>query len=187
MSQTLEALLPGAELTLQSSGAAGCAMERGPNTVALQDSASGSNCWWSVAEAPPVGEPVEYVLAFRAGMRPTADAGIGLAWCPTAAECRVLFLWSRGRAEWASHRPGAGLRDRQFGARLPPLAGDHRLRVRLEGGRTRVWLDEALVLTRPARVEAPLLTRAADLRVLVQNAEIELVGPRPLAVVGGRR
>ena len=184
--ETVAATLPGGALALQASGAAGCVMERGPNVVALQDSASGSNCWWSVASAPPVGEPVEYVLAFRVPSKPAADAGIGLAWCRTATECRVIFLWSRGRVEWAAYRPGGGLSHRQLGARLPPLVGLHHLRVRIEEARARVWLDDAVVLEHAGRNEARLLTEAGVLRVVAQNAAIELVGPGALRVVGSR-
>ena len=179
------AALPGGELTVQSAGVAGCVMRREPIALVLEDSTAGDNCWWSVSPPPPVALPVEYALSFRVPQDLPRDAGVGLAWCRAAAECRVVFVWSRGRVESAEYHPGVGLRRRQLGVQLPPLTGLQHLRVRAEDARVRVWLGDALVLDRPPREETRVLGEAGALRVVVQNAAIALA-PGALQVVGGR-
>ncbi len=186
LGETVDAVLPGGPLTLEASGTPGCVMERRGDLVALEDGARGDNCWWSVAEPPAIGEPIEYDFAFRITSRPADDAGIGVAWCPAAEPCRVLFLWSLGRVEWASHRSGTGLTDRRLVTQRAPIVGAHRLRVRLENGETRAWLDDTLWPRRAGPVEAARVSRPGDFRLVVQNAGIELSGPGALLVVGAR-
>ncbi len=181
------ASLGGAPLALQPNEVRGCTIERRGDTVTLRDGARNDNCWWSVASSEALARPVEYFLTFRLPGPIPPGAGFGLDWCASDAECRVVFLWSGGSVEWASHRRGGGLRDRQSGRRLPALAGLHRLRVRSDSSRVRVWLDDALVLARTRGESAPLLANPGTLRLVVQSMAIELPGVTALGVVGLRR
>jgi predicted Ser/Thr protein kinase len=184
------ASLPSAALTLQESAVAGCTMQRSDSVLQLRDGARGTNCWWSAepdAGAGALGAPIEYALSFRANASLPADAGLGLAWCGEAARCRVLWVWlAGGRVEWSSHLSGGGLSARVLGERVSVAGGMHRLDVRIEGGRIRVRMDGRQVLASASGEESAWLTQPGDLRVVVQNTGIELLGSEALTVVGMR-
>ncbi len=180
-SLTAQRLLPGASAT------AGCRLERGGGAVLLLDSAASGNCWYAAEPTPrSLAAPVEYYFRFRVPEETNANAGVGLAWCG-ATVCRIAFLWAGDNIEWAAYRSGGSLRTLQLGRRLPSLAGSHQLRVRLADGRIRVWLDGRLVLNRTAPADAPFLTEPESLRVVVQNATLELPGAEALGFVGKNR
>jgi len=184
------AMLPSAALELQASGVVGCALTQGDSAAVLKDGARGANCWWSAAPAAGaagVAAPVEYALRFKAPASGPADAGFGLAWCGRASQCRVLWIWLGGsrRVEWAGYSSGAGLIAHRMGEPVQ-AGGTHRLGVRLDGRLLRVWMDERLVLSYQDGEEVTSLTRPGDLRVVVQNTAIDLVGPEALTVVGMR-
>ncbi len=177
--------LPGGTLTLQPAGAAGCVTRDEGRLLVVADSAAGTNCWWSVSPPPPMTLPMEYALTFRVPAELPRDAGVGLAWCPAAAACRIVFVWAHGRVESADHRPGIGLLRRAVSAPLPVLAGEQQLRVRAEDGRVRAWLGGMQVLDRASPAEAQVLARGATLRLVVQNASIA-IGQEALVVTGSR-
>ncbi len=180
-SLTAERLVPG------PSAMAGCRIERGSGAVVLLDSAASGNCWYRAEPTPrALTSPVEYYLTFRVSGQTRANAGLGLAWCGVTV-CRIAFLWAGDNIEWAAYRSGGNLRTLQLGRRLPPLTGSHQLRVRLSQGTIRVWLDGRLVLNRAAPADAPFLTQPESLRVVVQNATLELPGAEALGFVGRSR
>jgi tRNA A-37 threonylcarbamoyl transferase component Bud32 len=179
------ATLPGAVLTLLPAGAAGCVTRQEDSLLVMADSSSGDNCWWSLSAPPPMTTPLEYALTFHAPTRIPDDAGVGLAWCPAAAACRVVFVWLQGRLEVADHRPGVGLRRREISGRLAAITGEQRLRVRVEADRVRTWLGGALVFDRPSAADAALLAQGGALRLVVQNAAVA-VGTEDVVVVGRR-
>jgi len=186
LQNTIAATLVSDSLGPQASGTLGCVLEHGAASLTLRDRAAAENCWWSVTDASPILAPVEYAFDVRVIPGAAAADGFGLAWCAASAECRVLFFWLHNRAEWATYRPGAGLSDRITSAAHPPQAGGHRLRVRVERDRWRVWLDDAVVFDRSSSADAARLARASDLRLVVQNSALELRGPGSPQVVGVR-
>jgi hypothetical protein len=187
---TGSAALPSAVLGLQESATSGCAMQRRDSAVVLRDGARRDNCWWNAAAGQAdslYGAPVEYLMSFQVtGARP-AGSGLGLAWCGAGPRCRVLWLWLEGRVEWGTHASGGGLDALQLGRLVRLARGDHRLRVRFEGGGLKVWMDGGLVLARAQGEEAATLRRPGDLRVVVQNTAIALPGREALTVVGMRQ
>jgi serine/threonine-protein kinase len=183
--QTWSVTLPGGEVAILAAATAGCVLREDGAARVLEDRLPGDNCWWAFSAPPPVAVPAEYTLTFEEAEPLGADAGVGLGWCPGAAACRVLFLWPGRIAESAVFVPGVGLRDRRAGAPVPPLAGGHRLRVRVDSNRVRAWLDERLVLESGDRQEARAVADAGAVRVVVQNAAVRL-GSGGLVVVGGR-
>jgi hypothetical protein len=73
-----------------------------------------------------------------------------------------------------------------MGERVTAAGGLHRLQVRLDGRRLRVWMDERLVLSYQDGEEVESLRRPGDLRLVVQNSVIGVEGPEGLTVVGMR-
>jgi len=185
MRRAWAAALPGGALAVQGAGAAGCITREEAGALVLEDSSAGDNCWWTMAASPAMVPPIEYVLSFRVPTELRRDAGAGLAWCPAADACRVIFTWSQGRVESADFQPGVGLRRRLISERLPPISGPQHLRVRVDRDSVRAWLGDALVLRHASAGEAHTLAQAGSLRVVVQNAAIA-VRPEPLVVVGMR-
>jgi hypothetical protein len=165
----------------------GCRLDVQPAATTARDEVPQDNCWWPLSGAPRLVSPIEYVIDFRASEPPRPDAGLGLAWCARAADCRVVFVWSANAVEWASHLPQTGRRVVQTGRPITLAVGRHRLRMRDEDGVVTVWLDGQQVLQREASREAAYLERPGSVHVVVQNMAIEFPGPDPVGVVGGRR
>jgi hypothetical protein len=166
---------------------AGCRLDVGSDSTVAHDTVSGDNCWWRAAGAMQFAAPVEYLAEFRVTDPLRPDAGLGLAWCTRAADCRVVFLWSASAMVWASHLPQTGLQALQAGRRVPLALGDYRLRVREQDGSVRVWLNGRLVLEREVGRESAYLERPSSVHLVVQNATIRFMGSEPLGVVGVRR
>jgi len=165
-----------------------CTLEPANQAVRLRDNDELANCWYGLAPAPAaVALPVEYFLNCRMADASARGAGLGFAWCAGAATCRVAFLWQRGRFEWGSLRAGSNLQSLQLGRVLPDLEGTHQLRMRFQNDRLHVWLDSVLVLERRAPEDAAFFERPGDLRLVVQNAAIEVSGTDGVGLVGGRR
>jgi len=182
------AKLEGIRLEPRTSEVAGCRLERLARAVRLSDGNPGDNCWYGLMSSPgAVGSPIEYFLNFSVPDELPRGAGIGLAWCAGAASCRVAFLWSSGIMEWGTLRTGSNLRTIQLGNRLPALTGSHRLRVREQGQTMSVYLDDTLVLRRPATDDLPYISEPGSLRLVVQNATVELQPGNAMGVVGSRK
>ena len=180
--------LHAARLTPGPSESPRCALQALDRGVRLRDGDPDSNCWYSLTPAPAaVTPPVEYFLSFRLTDASRRGAGLGLAWCAGAAACRVAFLWPGNRFEWGSLRAGSNLRTLQLGDRLPGLDGWHQLRVRYQAERVRVWLDTTQVMHISEPEAAGFFERPGDLRIVVQNAAVELRTGDGVGVVGGRR
>ena len=161
-------------------------LRRFASTIEASDTRPRDNCWWQLAPTPDAVAPVEYLLDFRIGQRLRGDAGLGLAWCRHASDCRVAFLWAVHGAEWGSHQPRTGLRAEQTGRAVDLAPGQHRLRVSGRGSIVALWLDGRQLLRRDAALDAAYLERPASVHLVVQNAAVTLVGEQPVAVIGKR-
>jgi len=173
--------------SLLPSEIAGCRLESRPPMTVARDDVPQDNCWWQLSGAPRLSSPIEYGVEFRTTTPPGADAGMGLAWCTRAADCRLIFVWAANAVEWASHLPQTGRRVLQTGRRITLAVGGHRLRLRDEDGIVTIWLDGAIVMRHDASREAAWLERPSTVHVVVQNMAIEFPGAGPVGVVGGRR
>ena len=173
--------------SLLPSEVAGCRLEVRPSATTARDEVPQDNCWWQLSGVLRLSSPIEYLVDFSTLESPSPDAGLGLAWCARAADCRVVFVWSANAVEWASHLPQTGRLVLQTGRPLTLAVGRHRLRMRDEDGVVTVWLDGQRVLEREASREAAYLERPGSVHVVVQNMAIEFSGTDPVGVVGGRR
>jgi type II secretory pathway pseudopilin PulG len=173
--------------SLMPSQVAGCQLDAGPTTTTVRDAVPRDNCWWQLSGARQLTSPIEYQVEFRIPQPPSRDAGLGLAWCARAADCRVVFVWSSNAVEWASHLPQTGRTVLQSGRPISLGVGLHRLRMRDEDGVVTIWLDGQKVLGREASREAAWLERPGSVHVVVQNMTVVFPRPDPVAVVGVRR
>ena len=171
-------------LALRPSDVIGCRLRNTGDTIEARDDVAGDNCWFQASAPRQLASPVEYFMTFRAVPHAGPDAGVGLAWCRSDADCRVIFLWAASPMVWGAHRPHSGLTTLQLGAgaRLEP--GRHELRVRFQDSVLRVWFDGGLVLRRPTTAEAVYLERSGSVHLVVQNSSVTLVGPWAVGAVG---
>jgi predicted Ser/Thr protein kinase len=165
-----------ATFALRPSDVIGCRLRSAGDTLEARDDVTGDNCWFQAISPARVAPPVEYFASFRAVPR-GPDAGIGLAWCRSDADCRVAFLWASSPMVWGAHRPHRGLSTLQLGSRARLAPGVHEVLVRFQDDVLKVWFDGGVVLERRASADAAYFERGSSLHLVVQNASVILVTP----------